>query len=384
MRCAATAGECASRGMENPAFIGECIGGDWPSSSPRERVAAQMVIYQRNRNGDPRVGVGRSSFPRNRHPPSKSPNAGITEELRHLLSASPGIERFEVLGPAEHRPSLNFISLVEGALREPDFQPSLRELNLQSLHIPTSSVGRALQYLANLTSLTVSNVEPYHQELWKAFANRRIKLKELTVEEPTQPLVDYLGTYCGLQLFCLKHLVLGRRYVGKGYISDEIQRGILDEALPHHSESLVDIRFAYPPDHSDFEESWALGEDQILWFMQFPKLKAVTVSMWKGHRGVRFISLYHAFQGLFASLPPTVRLVRVVEHLWPATAGPKDLEKFEDLRLTGPIVDYHLKELRYLGFRWYLVCDPADGKYRFEMDEYGFLDSATDDELAMD
>ncbi|KAJ3510844.1 hypothetical protein NMY22_g15846 [Coprinellus aureogranulatus] len=315
-------------------------------------------------------------------------------ELGQLIKASPQLECFQlrVIGSASaniDKNGLDLWNLVGHALRQSNFQPSLRTLNLPSLSIPPrpsslNSVERpTLLYLTNLTSLTVSNLEPYHQGLWKMFGAHNIELKEVTVEEPTVPLVNYLQTYRGLQMICLKCVSPERRRA-RHYVAAEVQHGLMQEAIPHHAESLLDIRFAYPPDQSDFEESWALGEDQIAWFKQFPKLKAVTVSIWKGHIGVKFIPLYDAFQGLFTNLPPTVRLVRVAERIWPATAGPKDLEKFEDLRLTGPIVDYHLKELSYLGFRWYLVRDATDGKYSFEMDEYGFLDSATDNDFATD
>lgn len=92
-----------------------------------------------------------------------------------------------------------------------------------------------------------------------------------------------------------------------------------------------------------------------------------------------------ALVGLLTEIPPTVRTIRIVEHLWPAS-GRKELEQFERMRVRKHIVDPHRKELKYLGFRWYLVrdIDSVEEQYRFEMDDYGFLDNTNDSDVDMD
>lgn len=70
-----------------------------------------------------------------------------------------------------------------------------------------------------------------------------------------------------------------------------------------------------------------------------------------------------------------------MEHLWPTASGKKELDEFERMRFSRPIVDHHLKELSYLGLRWYLVHDSIEETYRFKMDDYGFLDATSDDDM---
>ncbi|KAJ3514127.1 hypothetical protein NMY22_g14841 [Coprinellus aureogranulatus] len=170
-----------------------------------------------------------------------------------------------------------------------EFRPSVKTFTvLRSLQL-SASCQLTMRYLANLTTFTISNAQPEHQELWAAFSQHEIRLVNLTVFVATEPLLEYLLGYQGLKSFCAGQFedlsMFNLRTIPSEAVpnNNTATKRVLYEGLSHHGATLEKIWLlpSVSRDRTDpvGAEPWGTDEDHLHWLQQFRQLRNLGLLM---------------------------------------------------------------------------------------------------------
>ncbi|KAH6909365.1 hypothetical protein BKA70DRAFT_1278331 [Coprinopsis sp. MPI-PUGE-AT-0042] len=155
---------------------------------------------------------------------------GLLDSLRLLLARCTELEDF----------SFTLANKADQAFESPP-PPSLRSLRITSL------MG-IREGLHNLVSLDVPFTTEESTAVWTFLATHGIQLRSITVGEPSNPLLDYLRTYAGLE-----ELIVRRSLSSSSDASQEpfdpLLKSLCFEVLPLHEHSLAKVRLS--PDSKD-------------------------------------------------------------------------------------------------------------------------------------
>ena len=197
------------------------------------------------------------------------------DNVRALIAAQLSLEEFVSWDHFGCANLYDFSSIVGEASLQGGFRPSLR--NLHAANLKLTSSPNVLKYLANLTSLCISNLLPDHDALWPAFHDNDITLGTLIIERPTERLTDYLLGYRGLEKLVITRQGSDPR-VGA---TDDTKHRFLEEGVVHHSNSLRILEISFYPhlyqSHVHLR-LWGLDQRQLAWLEGFPKLGMLVIS----------------------------------------------------------------------------------------------------------
>ncbi|KAF5362859.1 hypothetical protein D9758_007029 [Tetrapyrgos nigripes] len=125
------------------------------------------------------------------------------------------------------------------------------------LNLESPEVLEIRNYFPNLTSLELrsryANGRYHHtfEPLFSGLQSEQIYLRRLVVDILIEPVLDYTGTYSGLEVLSLK----GPKWYSQP-TSDESADRFYEEILPLHNGSLVKLEM-----EPEFESRWCFGEN---------------------------------------------------------------------------------------------------------------------------
>ncbi|KAJ3543561.1 hypothetical protein NMY22_g3102 [Coprinellus aureogranulatus] len=230
------------------------------------------------------------------HTPFRVIDSGspVVSQARALISSCPNLEVVNVgrqCAECADRAALSDIlrgTPVDLLLPE-EFRPSVKTFTvLRSLQL-SASCPLTMRYLANLTTFTISNAQPEHQELWAAFSQSEIRLVNLTVFVATEPLLEYLLGYRGLKSFCAGQFedlsMFNLRTIPSEAVpnNNTPTKRVLYEGLSHHRDTLEKVWLLplVSRDRTDpvGAEPWGTDEDHLHWLQQFRQLRNLGLLM---------------------------------------------------------------------------------------------------------
>jgi hypothetical protein len=147
---------------------------------------------------------------------------GLMDALRQLLARCTELEDFS-------------FTLADKADQLFTSSPpsSLRSLRLTSL----KGIREGLQ---NLVSLDVPSNTEDGAALWTFLATQGVQLRSITVAEPSNPLLDYLRTYAGLEELTVRKSLSCSSSMSRGPF-DPLLKSLCFDVLPLHEESLTKV-----------------------------------------------------------------------------------------------------------------------------------------------
>jgi hypothetical protein len=146
----------------------------------------------------------------------------------------------------------------------------LRHLSLMSLDAYLDKVS--LVHFKSLTSITFFKCRDYRQTtdgrlLWKAFLAEGIRLEELTVDDISSELVDFIASFSGLQRLALHDL-------GSTKASDNIADMFFRHALPMHRCTLHSLTLG-----AAYQGKWCFSEVNTAAILDCQKLNCLSIAL---------------------------------------------------------------------------------------------------------
>ncbi|KAF5362860.1 hypothetical protein D9758_007028 [Tetrapyrgos nigripes] len=186
----------------------------------------------------------------------------IAPLIRHLLSRSKCLSslHFDVKCLGLDPSSLLNFSTLGSPQRSLITHLSLGGWSRQAFEIPN--------YFPNLTSLQLrSHYGNTLEPLFSGLQSKQIHLQRLVLDIVTEPVLDYIATYSGLEVLSLK----GPKWYSQPTYNENAER-FYQQILPLHNDSLVKLEM-----EPEFESRWCFGEDNVEAISRCRNLRVLSV-----------------------------------------------------------------------------------------------------------
>ena len=208
--------------------------------------------------------------------------------VRRMIVACSALEQLE-LEPGTTPNPLSLADIASEYQARHKNPLSLTLISAGAMVLPESP--NSMQFLSNLTSLQMRNNREFEDQTWIALRTAGIHLKVLKVEISSQPLADYLHSYCGLQVFHVGGPASDRFSLRlQGNHSAEVNlRKHVTTSLPSHRQTLRELRFlAGPTPSTPFSDTypeaslsgghlWSASPALFTWLHGFHRLEILDI-----------------------------------------------------------------------------------------------------------